>query len=148
MKLVWLLAASLAACSPVSGHEPVVVRRGGRLVAGSLVEVRLDDSISLRHNKPGDALRGAVTDNVVGPRGAVVIPQGSTVKLRITELGPHRIILWATELTFENRRYVVHGRVDAPPAVVRRQHAGRDMVVPRGTRMVFPLDRALTVATR
>ena len=155
--MLCVTTALVAGCSRASGNEPrsdgrdakaISAHALARLVPGTLVEVRLDDSISLRHNRAGDAVRASVTENVTAPHGGVVIPAGSSVRLRITALEAKRIILWVTELKMQGRQYVVHGRVDSPPATVRRQSAKPDVVVLRGTRMVFPLDRALTVATR
>jgi hypothetical protein len=146
-------------CTRASGNEargaerdaprPISERTLARLAPGTLVEVRLEDSISLGHNHPGEAVRATVTADVHAPYGGgVVIPSGSSVRLRITALEPKQIILWVTELTMRGRQYVVHGRVDSPPVAVRRRSAKPDVVVLRGTRMVFPLDRALTVAMR
>jgi len=148
-----------AGCTRASGNEArraerdpereaISARALARLAPGTLVEVRLEDSISLRHNHAGEAVRATVTEDVSSPHGGIVIPSGSRVKLRITALEPQQVVLWVTELTMRGKQYVVHGRVDSPPATVRRQSAKPDVVVLRGTRVVFPLDRALTVATR
>lgn len=145
-------------CTRASGKEPNAHEaerlmtlgrmRGGRLIAGTLVEARLEDSLWLAGSHPGDVLTASVTADVGGRRGEVVIPAGSQVRLRVGELGPRRMTLWVTDLTVQGRAYVMHARVDSPPQTVRRRRSGQDVVVTRGTRVVFPLDRPLTVAAR
>jgi hypothetical protein len=122
------------------------------LVAGTLIEVRIDRSVSLR-NKPGELLAATVSADVRNARRQVVVPAGCPVELRIalgepaanTGDAPARMRFDVTSLTVSGRVYPVNTTGELAPLAARR--ASRDVVVAPGTQMLFVLAEGLTVET-
>jgi len=79
--------------------------RSVTLPAGSLISVRLDESLSSERNQPGDSFR-AVLDQPLAADGFVVAERGARVQGRIVEAeragrvkGLSRLVLELTQLT-------------------------------------------------
>jgi hypothetical protein len=122
------------------------------LVAGTLIEARIDRSVSL-HNKPGEVLVATVSADVRNARRQVVVPAGCPVELRIalgepaanTGEAPARMLFDVTSLIVSGRIYPLNATVELTPLAARR--ASREVVVAPRTRMLFVLAEGLTVET-
>ncbi len=58
------------------------------LPAGTVIQAAATDSISSRHNKPGESMTASVGSDIRDARGQVVIPAGSVITFTIAELAP------------------------------------------------------------
>lgn len=151
--LFLLPVLGLMACSSIAAREPepAVVRS---LVAGTLIEVTIQDSHSWRRNPLGDALTATVTADVTNAGRWVVIPAGSTVGLRIahwrraTSRRPAdaRITFEVFSVTVRRRWYPVRAMVEMTPVAVRP--SGEVAAVASGTRIRFVLPEGFTAARR
>jgi hypothetical protein len=56
--------------------------------AGRVIMATVPDTITSRHNKPGETIAATVTQDIKDDKGNVAIPAGSTVFLKIVELAP------------------------------------------------------------
>jgi hypothetical protein len=143
------------------------------LSAGTLIQGTTQDSLFSRSNQVGETHTALVSGDVKDATGQVVIPAGSRVALRIARLAPAankalndgQLALDVTSLTVQDREYPVSVRLESTPhglqgrgvtvRDMRRVGSGtalrwvsRDLVVPRGTLILFVLAQPLTVATR
>jgi hypothetical protein len=143
------------------------------LGAGTLIQGTTQDSLFSSRNKAGETLTALVSGDVKDASGQVVIPAGSRVALRIARLesatnkprtGGH-LALDVTSLTVRDREYPVSIRLESTPHGLQGRGvtasdmgrvgggtaihwASHDVVVPRGTLILFVLPQPLTVATR
>jgi len=129
--LARMLVLGLVACSPASGKEEAsstaraVSNRPAQrtLVSGTLIDAKIQDSLSSRHNKAGETLRATVSADVKDAYGQVAIPAGSTVGLRIAQLEPAtnksqadgKIALEVTSVTVRGQTYHLSSKVNLVP---------------------------------
>jgi len=173
--LTGLLVLGLLACTPAAANENASTTPR-TLVAGTLIQATTQGALSSRRNRAGETLTALVSGDVEDARGQVVIPAGSRVALRIAQIDG-TIELDVTSLTVRDREYPVSSRVEPPQLlkghglatvvgavpgriistnstdrVVRgapaMQWARGDVVVARGTAILFVLPQPLTVAVR
>ena len=76
-----VLAVVLSACVAAVPSERWT------LVAGTLVQARLRDSLASRGKNATEDLSASVTEDVMNAHGQIVIPAGSIVALRIAAYG-------------------------------------------------------------
>ena len=80
----WMLLPCALLATTVVAQTPAVP-------AGTAVMVRLDTTLATFSNKPGDPVRGSITQPVV-VNGQTVIPVGATIEGRVTKVSePRRI---------------------------------------------------------
>jgi len=123
-----------AAPPPVT--RPPVVRRPtppapppmSRLAAGTKVDIAAVDTISSRTAKPGDAFSARVVDDVRNAAGKVVIPAGSLINGKITDVKPSpnpstpgTLTLSVASITVRGTSYPIEASVDSLETV----HKGR-----------------------
>lgn len=159
-----LFVLGLEACSPAAANENPGVNRSlaqrtaqRTLVAGTLIQVTTQGFLSYRRNKAGETLTALVSGDVEDDRGQVVIPAGSRVALRITQLTPAtdpsltggKIALVVTSLTVRGQEYPLRIRVEPPHLLQGRSVTSGEVEQPGGdgTAILFVLPQTLTVAT-
>jgi hypothetical protein len=143
------------------------------LVAGTLIQGTTQDSLFSGRNQVGEILTALVAGDVKDATGQAVIPAGSRVALRIARLASAtnktlsdgQLALEVTSLTVQDREYPVSIRLESTrhglqghgvtARDMNRVGSGTmihwvsgDVVVPRGTLILFVLPQPLTVATR
>jgi hypothetical protein len=96
------------------------------LRAGTEVSASVDESISTRHAKPGDAFTATVSENVRDGSGHVVIPAGSTISGTVVHADPApnprasgSLELAVTKVTVRGRAYTVDGTVESKDTVMQ-----------------------------
>jgi hypothetical protein len=119
----------LAACSPASGKEEAASTTADvassapaqrTLGEGTRIEATIENALSSRHDKAGDAIAAAVSADVRDGDGHVVIPAGSALELRIVELEPAtnksqddgKIAIDVSSVTIRGQVYRVATRLD------------------------------------
>lgn len=65
--------------APTPGGAPVVRPADVNIPAGTPLEIRINQHISVKTSRPGDRFDGEVADSVAGPNGQVAIPRGTPV---------------------------------------------------------------------
>ena len=123
-----------AAPPPVT--RPPVVRRPtppapppmSRLAAGTTMDIAAVDTISSRTAKPGDAFSARVVDDVRNAAGKVVIPAGSLINGKITDVKPSpnpstpgTLTLSVASITVRGKSYAIDASVDSLETI----HKGR-----------------------
>jgi len=156
-----LFVLGLQACSPVAANEnPGANQSFARqtaqrtLAAGTLIQVTTQGFLSYRR-KAGETVTALVSGDVEDERGQVVIPAGSRVALRITQLAPAtdpsqtgKIALDVTSLTVRGQEYPLRIRVEPPHLLQGRRVTSGEVENPGGgTAILFVLPQTLTVAT-
>lgn len=149
-----LFVPGVLACSPAAAKENTDANRSfaqqtaqRTLVAGTLIQATTQGSLSSRRNTAGEILTALVSGDVEDERGQVVIPAGSRVALRISQLAPAtntgqtggKIALVVTALTVRGQEYPLRIRVEPPHLLVENEGSG--------TAILFVLPQTLTVAT-
>lgn len=157
-----LVVPGLLACTPVAANENPGANRlfvqqtaQRTLVAGTLIQVTTQGFLSYRRNKAGQILTALVNGDVEDERGQVVIPAGSRVALRITQLTPAtdpsrtggRIALVVTSLTVRGQEYPLRIRAEPHLLQGRSVTPGDVENAGGGTEILFVLPQTLTVAT-
>src|SRR5690349_2440855 len=123
-----------AAPPPVT--RPPVTRRPtppapppmSRLAAGTKVDIAAVDTISSRTAKPGDAFSARVVEDVRNAAGKIVIPAGSVVNGKITDVKPSpnpstpgTLTLSVASITVRGKSYAIDASVDSLETI----HKGR-----------------------
>ena len=105
-----ILMAAIALASAVRGQP---TERS--IPAGTIVQVRNNQTIDSKTAAPGQAFSGLVTHDVTDRRGHVVIPGGSPAELVVRNVSKHRIALDLEAITIAGRRY----QVPSEPATIQ-----------------------------
>ena len=99
-----------------------------RLAAGTTVDIAAADTISSRTAKPGDPFTARVVEDVRNAAGRVVIPAGSVVNGKITDVkpapnpsSPGTLTLSVSSITVRGASYALDASVDSLETV----HKGR-----------------------
>ncbi len=99
-----------------------------RLAAGTTMDVAATDTISSRTAKPGDAFSARVVEDVRNAAGRVVIPAGSVVNGKITDVKPSpnpstpgTLTLSVASITVRGTSYPIDASVDSLETI----HKGR-----------------------
>ena len=99
-----------------------------RLSAGTTVDIAAADTISSRTAKPGDPFTARVVEDVRNAAGRVVLPAGSVVNGKITEVkpapnpsSPGTLTLSVSSITVRGASYALDATVDSLETV----HKGR-----------------------
>lgn len=170
-----LLACTTAAANDRTDAQRLLAKQPQErtLAVGTLIQGTTQDSLFSRSNHVGETLTALVAGDVKDSTSQVVIPAGSRVALRIVRLAPAanktlnegQVALEVTSLTVEDREYPVSISLESTPhglqgrgVTVRdmdRVGGGTalrwvsgDLVVPRGTLILFVLAQPLIVTTR
>ena len=168
-----ILVAGLAACSSGAMKDTAAYGRtarvGDSLARVTRVDATIQDSLSSRTNKAGDTLRAIVSHDISDSLGAVVIPAGSNVTLRIGAIEPGngqvrpegRLALLVSAVSVNGRdqaltadlepvAYHMAGRAVTTHEAARADAGAviSDLVVSAGTPIAFKLSNTLNVTAR
>lgn len=75
--------------------------------AGTLVEVRTNQSIDARDQADRRVYTGTVNQDVANPDGVLLIPRGSQAELMVNSVGEHELAVDMESVTVNGRRYMV-----------------------------------------
>jgi len=76
--------------------------------AGSQIPVRIDQMIDVTVPSDGRLFTGAVTEDVMGRSGTVMIPRGARAELIVQNLGDNEGTIDLDSVSFDGRRYMVN----------------------------------------
>ena len=129
--LFTLSFAGIAACTagsstdrPASSgkatDQPVAAPKSFTLAAGTRIDAALNETISSRQGRAGNAFTAHVVQDVPGKSGSVAIPAGSTVQGTIVEVSPApntrstgTLTLAVTTVTVNGRPYDLNASIDS-----------------------------------
>lgn len=97
-----ILMAAVALASVVRGQP---AERS--IPAGTIVQVRNNQTIDSKSAAPGQVFSGLITHDVTDRRGHAVIPGGSPVELVVRNVSKHQIALDLRAILIGGRRYQV-----------------------------------------
>jgi hypothetical protein len=113
---------------PVTRPTPPPPPPMARLASGTKMDVAAADTISSRTAKPGDAFSARVVEDVRNAAGRVVIPAGSVVNGKITDVKPSpnpstpgTLTLSVASITVRGKSYPIEASVDSLETI----HKGR-----------------------
>jgi len=97
------------------------------LAAGTKINAAATDTITSRHNKPGETMTATVSSDITDAKGKVVIPAGSVITFTILELAPAenrgqkdgKLALQATGVKINGVNYALSAHVDSVEHVVK-----------------------------
>jgi hypothetical protein len=124
-QLVGFVMIGFAACA--KGASPDLT-----LGTGTQIEATTDRTISSRNDKAGETFTASVSSNVSDERGQVVIPAGSTLTLRITELqsandkskADGKITVRVTSVKIEGQTYPISATISAMDHTLKGRGVG------------------------
>jgi len=110
--------------APPPATRPPVTRRPtppmARLAAGTTLDIAATDTISSRSAKPGDAFTARVVEDIRNGAGRVVIPAGSLVNGKISDVQPApnpstpgTLTLSVSSITVRGTSYPIEASVDS-----------------------------------
>jgi hypothetical protein len=128
--IAWLALIGLAGCARGSlggDRAGTDVQGPDALLPQTRVAAAMNRTITSRSDKAGETVTATVTADVKNGRGQVVIPAGSTVELRITQLEPARnksqsdgkLALQVLAVSVRGQRYPAHGEVTSVPHTLK-----------------------------
>jgi hypothetical protein len=113
---------------PVTRPTPPAPPPMARLASGTKMDIAAADTISSRTAKPGDAFSARVVDDVRNAAGRVVIPAGSVVNGKISDVKPSpnpstpgTLTLSVASITVRGKSYPIEASVDSLETI----HKGR-----------------------
>jgi hypothetical protein len=147
-----MLGLCLAACSNAVARVPedrdALRATGGiraldrTLVAGTLIEATINQTLSWRRNTPGEPLTAIVSADVRNAHRWVVIPAGSALALRVPRRPSTTMLLDVVSVTVRGRANPVRATMEVAPA------AAGDVAVESGARVLFVLSEGFTAERR
>ena len=125
-----------ANAKPASKPAPAPARPAGpssyTASAGAFLDVAVNDTISTKTAKVGDAFTGTVVANVSDGRGATVIPQGSQVHGTVTEVQTSQLTLSVSSVTIRGKDYGLAAKIDSLETVKQSKGIGGNDVAKVG----------------
>lgn len=79
----------------------------GAIPAGTVIQIRTNETIDADNAAPGRLFTGVVVQNAVNNRGVVLIPKGSVAQLAVTDVSKHHLTLDLATITHGGRTYAV-----------------------------------------
>jgi len=108
------------ASSGKAADQPVAAPKSFTLAAGTRIDAALNETISSRQGRAGNAFTAHVVQDVPGKSGSVAIPAGSTVQGTIVEVSPApntrstgTLTLAVTTVTVNGRPYDLNASIDS-----------------------------------
>ena len=92
--------------------------------AGAFLDVAVNDTISSKTAKAGQAFTGTVVDNVSDGHGAIVIPQGSQIHGTVSEVQTGQLTLAVSSVTIRGREYGLSAKIDSLETVKQGKGVG------------------------
>jgi len=125
-----------ANAKPASKPAPAPARPAGpssyTASAGSFLDVAVNDTISTKTAKVGDAFTGTVVANVSDGRGATVIPQGAQVHGTVTDVQTSQLTLSVSSVTIRGKDYGLAAKIDSLETVKQSKGIGGNDVAKVG----------------
>ena len=97
--------------------------------AGSFLDIAVDDTLSSRFTKAGDAFMGSLVDDVKDAKGAVVIPAGSKIHGSVVEVKPSpnqntpgTLKVSLTSVEVHGKSYPIAARIDSLETMQQSRH--------------------------
>lgn len=100
--------------------------------AGSFLDVAVNDTISTKTAKAGDAFTGTVVANVSDGHGATVIPQGAQVHGTVTDVQTGQLTLAVSSVTIRGKDYGLAAKIDSLETVKQSKGIGGNDVAKVG----------------
>lgn len=113
---------SIAALLTLALHLPVLASAGSSIPVGTLIDVTVNQTISSKDAKLGQAVSGTVARDVTA-NGKVVIPRGSAARLVVSSVQASGRLSTPAKLWLRVSRVTVHGKT----YVVSTSLAGKTM---------------------
>ena len=92
--------------------------------AGSFLDVAVNDTISTKTAKVGDAFTGTVVANVSDGRGATVIPEGAQGHGTVTDVQTSQLTLSVSSVTIRGKDYGLAAKIDSLETVKQSKGIG------------------------
>ena len=125
-----------ANAKPASKPAPAPARPAGpssyTASAGAFLDVAVNDTISTKTAKVGDAFTGTVVANVSDGRGATVIPQGAQVHGTVTDVQTGQLTLSVSSVTIRGKDYGLAAKIDSLETVKQSKGIGGNDVAKVG----------------
>jgi hypothetical protein len=99
---------------------------------GAFLDVAVNDTMSSKTAKVGDAFTGTVVANVSDGHGAIVIPQGSMVHGSVTEVSTGALTLSVSSVTIRGLDYGLVAKIDSLETVKQSKGIGGNDVAKVG----------------
>lgn len=100
-------------------EEPVAEPEPPRLDTGTIISLRASDTLTSRHNEPGDSIRATLDGPVSDVNGEVIIPAGAVFTGTIADIAPAerpggegRMVLIFDQVHFGGGVYTVEAGID------------------------------------
>ena len=100
--------------------------------AGAFLDVAVNDTVTSKTAKVGDAFAGTVVANVSDGHGAIVIPQGSVVHGSVTEASSGSLTLSVSSVTVRGHDYGLAAKIDSLETVKQSKSIGGNDVAKVG----------------
>ena len=119
-----------------------------RLDVGTIISARASDTLTSRHNEPGDSIRATLDDAVSDVNGEILIPAGAVFTGVVTDIAPAerpggegRMVLMFDQVHFDGGVYTEEAGIDTVGVRIEEH------TVPRRQRRQDPA-RSLSVLQR
>lgn len=100
-------------------EEPATEPEPARLDMGTIISLRASDTLTSRHNEPGDSIRATLDGPVSDVNGEIVIPAGAVFSGTIADIAPAerpggegRMVLVFNQVHFGGGVYTVEAGID------------------------------------
>jgi len=131
-----LPSATRAARSSAPAAAPAPAKPNGpssyTAPAGAFLDVAVNDTVTSKTAKVGDAFTGTVVSNVSDGHGAIVIPQGSVVHGSVTEASSGSMTLAVSSVTVHGHDYGLAAKIDSLETVNQSKSIGGNDVAKVG----------------
>jgi hypothetical protein len=99
---------------------------------GSFLDVSVNDTLTTKTAKAGQAFSGTVVDNVSDGHGAIVIPQGAQVHGTVTAVESNQLTLAVSSVTIRGQDYGLAAKIDSLETVKQSKSIGGNDVAKVG----------------
>lgn len=92
--------------------------------AGAFLDMSVNDTITTKTAKAGDAFTATVVDNVSDGHGAIVIPQGAQVHGTVSAVETGQLTLAVSSVTIRGKDYGIAAKIDSLETVKQSKSIG------------------------
>ncbi len=92
--------------------------------AGTFLDAAVNDTITTQTAKAGDTFTATVVANVLGPNGAIVIPQAAQVNGKVEDVQNETLTLSVASVTIRGVDYVLSAKIDSLETVKQSKAIG------------------------
>lgn len=118
--------ARAPAAAPAAAPAPAKPRGPASYTApaGAFLDVSVNDTLTTKTAKAGDAFSGTVVDNVSDGHGAIVIPQGAQVHGTVSDVQSGQLTLAVSSVTIRGKDYGLAAKIDSLETVKQSKSIG------------------------